>query len=290
MSYLFTRLVFLLSILVYANTSLAAQCEHVIANHWGSGFQGEIQITNTGTTPITNWTVAWAYSDGTTVNSVWNANSTGTNPITATPLGWFVSIEPGETWSIGFSANGAGGGLRLKGDVCDSVELDPAKFQLAKTWVNGTAGDAITATTIGLPNNATISSSSIGSNTDNGMAVKVEVGDVVTLPPETFSSGTASDYSTSDWVIAAGNPFTVADADAGNTITCTITNKFIDASTPTPEPSDLACEQVITNNYGSGFIGQIEITNISANPITNWTTTWSYSGDVQCGLFRQWSR
>jgi hypothetical protein len=41
---------------------------------------------------------------------------------------------------------------------------------LKKAWVNGKNGDAITATTTGLTNNATVGSTSTGSNTDTGVA------------------------------------------------------------------------------------------------------------------------
>jgi len=281
---LLAKICFVLSLLLCANNTWAAQCEHVFTNHWGSGFQAEIRITNTGTTPITDWTVTWSYSDSTNVNNVWNGISSGTNPVTATPPpDSFDSIAPGATWTMGLTANGAGAGVSVSGDVCDTDSPNPVTFQLAKTWANGIAGDAITATTSGLATNATVSSTSTGSNTETGVGVSVSVGDVFTLSAETFTSGSATDYTASDWVcddnansvIAAGSSYTVSPADAGNTVTCTIENAYVD---PTGSgSSELACVQVITNNWGSGFNGEIQITNTSNIAITNWSTTWSYS-------------
>jgi len=277
------QLTLLLSLFGFGSTAYAAQCEHIVTNHWGSGFQADIVITNTDSTPITDWSLTWGYSDGTTVTNVWNAESSGTNPVNATPLDWFVSIPPGGSWSIGLNANGAGDGVTLSGDICDSSPPAPVNFQLAKAWDNGLIGDAITATTTGLGNNATLSSTSTGSNTDTGSAVTVNVGDVFTLPTETFTSGVASDYAASDWVcddnansvIPMGSSFTVAPADAGNTVTCTIENEYIDPGSS--GSSNLSCEHVITNNWGSGFTGQIQITNTSTSPVTDWSTTWSYT-------------
>jgi len=271
----------LLSVVLCAGNAIAAECEHIITNNWGSGFQARIQITNTDTAPLTSWTLTWSYSDNTTVTSVWNADSTGTNPVTATSPSWFPALAPGATWSIGLNANGAGNGVTISGDICGAATQPTAKFRLAKTWVNGNSGDEITATTTGLLNNATISSVSTGGNTDTGTAVSVTVGESVTLPAEIFISGTASAYSVSDWVcddaansvIAAGGSLVFAKQDAGNAITCTLINKYVSP----PAPTDLSCKHVVVNNWGSGFIGQIQITNTGTSTIDDWTAVWGYS-------------
>ena len=275
------RIIFLLSVVLCAGNAIAAECEHIITNNWGSGFQARIQITNTDTAPLTSWTLTWSYSDNTTVTSVWNADSTGTNPVTATSPSWFPALAPGATWSIGLNANGAGNGVTISGDICGAATQPTAKFRLAKTWVNGNSGDEITATTTGLLNNATISSVSTGGNTDTGTAVSVTVGESVTLPAEIFISGTASAYSVSDWVcddaansvIAAGGSLVFAKQDAGNAITCTLINKYVSP----PAPTDLSCKHVVVNNWGSGFIGQIQITNTGTSTIDDWTAVWGYS-------------
>ena len=212
---------------------------------------------------------------------MWNADSTGTNPVTATSPSWFPALAPGATWSIGLNANGAGNGVTISGDICGAATQPTAKFRLAKTWVNGNSGDEITATTTGLLNNATISSVSTGGNTDTGTAVSVTVGESVTLPAEIFISGTASAYSVSDWVcddaansvIAAGGSLVFAKQDAGNAITCTLINKYVSP----PAPTDLSCKHVVVNNWGSGFIGQIQITNTGTSTIDDWTAVWGYS-------------
>ena len=271
----------MLSVVLCAGNAIAAECEHIITNNWGSGFQARIQITNTDTAPLTSWTLTWSYSDNTTVTSVWNADSTGTNPVTATSPSWFPALAPGATWSIGLNANGAGNGVTISGDICGAATQPTAKFRLAKTWVNGNSGDEITATTTGLLNNATISSVSTGGNTDTGTAVSVTVGESVTLPAEIFISGTASAYSVSDWVcddaansvIAAGGSLVFAKQDAGNAITCTLINKYVSP----PAPTDLSCKHVVVNDWGSGFIGQIQITNTGTSTIDDWTAVWGYS-------------
>lgn len=73
------------SSLLFSAQSFAAQCEYIISNEWNSGFTGAVRITNNGTTPINGWDVSWQYA-GDAVTSSWNANVSGSNPVSATPL------------------------------------------------------------------------------------------------------------------------------------------------------------------------------------------------------------
>lgn len=61
-------LIFILGIAAWAQ-SVAVQ--HTTVTDWGSGFQGEIRITNSGTQPINGWTLAFDF--GGNINSIFNA-------------------------------------------------------------------------------------------------------------------------------------------------------------------------------------------------------------------------
>jgi cellulase/cellobiase CelA1 len=95
----------------------------VITNQWNNGFTGAIRITNRGTTAINGWNVAWNYSDGSRVTSSWNANVTGSNPYTASNLGWNGSIQPGQTVEFGFQGTKGGSSNAptptVTGSVCN---------------------------------------------------------------------------------------------------------------------------------------------------------------------------
>ncbi|WP_328794599.1 lytic polysaccharide monooxygenase [Herbidospora solisilvae] len=82
-----------------------------IASAWNSGFQGSVTIRNTGSTPISSWTVTATVASGATVTSAWNAAYTqsGTT-LTFRPLSWNTTIPPGGTITIGFLSNFSGGG------------------------------------------------------------------------------------------------------------------------------------------------------------------------------------
>ena len=78
--------------LVAAGHGAAAQaaCSYNITNSWGSGFTGEIEITNDGGSAITGWQVSWALNMNTITNS-WNANLSGS--YTASDMGWNGSMH-----------------------------------------------------------------------------------------------------------------------------------------------------------------------------------------------------
>jgi cellulase/cellobiase CelA1 len=92
-----------------------------VSNQWNNGFTGAIRICNTGTSAINGWNLSWNYSDGTRVTNSWNANVTGANPYTATPLSWNSSIQPGQCAEVGFQASKPGANVTtptITGAVC----------------------------------------------------------------------------------------------------------------------------------------------------------------------------
>lgn len=78
-----------------------------ITNTWTGGFQAEVTMKNTGTTTVNPWTLTW-YMPGATLNSGWNATVTQAGDIvTAKAPSWNLALSPGETWKVGFTANGS---------------------------------------------------------------------------------------------------------------------------------------------------------------------------------------
>ena len=101
------------------------------------------------------------------------------------------------------------------------------RLTLQKSWVNGKSGDRITVSTTGLTTNASVTSTSSGGNTDAGTAVDATPGATVTLPAETFDTGSPSNYTTTVSCAGAtpsgsspGATYTMPDND----VTCTYTN------------------------------------------------------------------
>jgi len=111
------------------STGATCQVTYTIVNQWDTGFQGSVDIKNTGTTAINNWTVGWAFPNGQTIIQLWNATSTQTGAnVSATNLSWNATIAPNATVNVGFNANhgatnGRPTGFTLNGAACT---LQPA--------------------------------------------------------------------------------------------------------------------------------------------------------------------
>jgi endoglucanase len=95
-----------------------------IDNSWQGGFQASVTVRNTGTAAVSPWTVTWAMPAGATLNNGWNATVTqgSDGTVTAAAPSHALSLAPGASAMVGFTANGALGagptGVKLNGTAC----------------------------------------------------------------------------------------------------------------------------------------------------------------------------
>ncbi|MER5362427.1 glycoside hydrolase family 18 chitinase [Streptomyces sp. NPDC002785] len=105
-----------------AEAATSATATYLKKSDWGSGFEGQWTVKNTGTTALSSWTIEWDFPSGTAVGSAWDATvtSSGTH-WTAKNLGWNGSVAPGASVSFGFNGTGSGAptGCKLNGASCD---------------------------------------------------------------------------------------------------------------------------------------------------------------------------
>ncbi|MEV8455445.1 glycosyl hydrolase family 18 protein, partial [Streptomyces sp. NPDC052095] len=105
-----------------AEAATSATASYVKKSDWGSGFEGQWTVKNTGTTALSSWTIEWDFPSGTAAGSAWDATVTSSgNHWTAKNLGWNGSVAPGASVSFGFNGTGAGAptGCKLNGASCD---------------------------------------------------------------------------------------------------------------------------------------------------------------------------
>ncbi|MEV1044902.1 glycoside hydrolase family 18 chitinase [Streptomyces sp. NPDC049916] len=105
-----------------AQAATSATATYTKKSDWGSGFEGQWTVKNTGTTALSSWTVEWDFPASTKVTSAWDATVTSSgNRWTAKNLGWNGSIAPGASVSFGFNGSGSGSpsGCKLNGAACD---------------------------------------------------------------------------------------------------------------------------------------------------------------------------
>ncbi|MFD0636495.1 glycoside hydrolase family 66 protein [Catenulispora yoronensis] len=86
-----------------------AKVAYAVQSDWGSGFSASVTITNTGSTAINGWTLAFAFSGNQQVGGGWNANwSQSGHTVTATNQGFNGTIAPGASVQIGFTGTYSG--------------------------------------------------------------------------------------------------------------------------------------------------------------------------------------
>lgn len=82
---------------------------YTVTSDWGTGFNGQIDIKNTGTTSVSNWVLTFNFPGQ--ISSLWNGviSSHVGNAYTVSPASWNSTIAPGSSVSIGFTASPGGG-------------------------------------------------------------------------------------------------------------------------------------------------------------------------------------
>ncbi|GAB3953829.1 cellulase family glycosylhydrolase [Streptomyces sparsus] len=91
---------------------------------WGSGFNADVTVRNTGDTDVRGWQLDFAFPGDQTLTSSWNAKvSQQGSQLRATHEPWTETIPAGGTVSFGLSGSSAGGNgtpatFRLNGTTC----------------------------------------------------------------------------------------------------------------------------------------------------------------------------
>ncbi|MCP2328611.1 hypothetical protein HDA40_007118 [Hamadaea flava] len=80
-----------------------------VPNTWNTGFTADVTVTNTGSTTITGWTAAWAYSGNQKITSFWNATVTQSGQsVTARDLGYNGTLAAEASTAFGFQGTYSG--------------------------------------------------------------------------------------------------------------------------------------------------------------------------------------
>jgi endoglucanase len=81
-----------------------------VVNSWSGGFQAQVVLTNTGTVPLSSWTLSWTFPGSQTIASSWSGvfTQTGTS-VSVTNESYNGNVAPGGTVTVGFTANGTSG-------------------------------------------------------------------------------------------------------------------------------------------------------------------------------------
>ncbi|MBP2707259.1 PHB depolymerase family esterase [Microbispora sp. RL4-1S] len=93
-------------------------------NAWNNGLTAQVNITNTGSSTINGWSLAFTLPGGQTVTGAWNATiAPSSGQVTAGNLSYNATIPPGGSTSFGFQAThtgntGSPSSFTLNGAAC----------------------------------------------------------------------------------------------------------------------------------------------------------------------------
>jgi mannan endo-1,4-beta-mannosidase len=95
-----------------------------VVGEWPGGFQGEIVLRNTGTAPVSGWTLAFAFANGQTVTNMWGGTpAQNGGSVTVTPASYTSTIPAAGSVTVGFigskgATNTAPATFTLNGATC----------------------------------------------------------------------------------------------------------------------------------------------------------------------------
>ncbi|WP_406393255.1 cellulase family glycosylhydrolase [Streptomyces sp. NBC_00882] len=90
----------------------ACTASYSVSSDWGSGFNAEVKVTNSGSTALSSWKVTWTWPGSQKVTSMWNASYTQTgSTVTATNASHNGAVPVGGSASFGFGGAPGGGGV-----------------------------------------------------------------------------------------------------------------------------------------------------------------------------------
>ncbi len=81
-------------------------CTVRVTNNWGSGYQLDVVINNSGTATVNGWSVSLTFSENPQRTGGWNATISGSgNLVTASNVNWNGTIGQGQSVSFGLQGN-----------------------------------------------------------------------------------------------------------------------------------------------------------------------------------------
>jgi poly(hydroxyalkanoate) depolymerase family esterase len=98
-----------------------------VVSAWNTGLTENLTITNTGTTTVNGWSLAFTLPAGQTITSGWNASYTpSSGPVTARNVAYNTTIAPNASLTIGFQATHTGNTAKppaftLNGATCSTA-------------------------------------------------------------------------------------------------------------------------------------------------------------------------
>ena len=80
-----------------------------VTSSWSGGYQGQVQVNNTGSSPTTGWKLTWTYPGNQQINDLWNGSYTQSGEqVTVTNASFNGAIAAGGNTTTGFTGTYSG--------------------------------------------------------------------------------------------------------------------------------------------------------------------------------------
>jgi cellulose 1,4-beta-cellobiosidase len=90
-----------------STTPAACTGTYSVVNSWAGGYQAQVVVKDTGTSPKNGWKLAWNFPGNQQITSLWNGAYTQSGQaVTVTNQPYNGSIPAGGSLTVGFTANG----------------------------------------------------------------------------------------------------------------------------------------------------------------------------------------
>ncbi|WP_238020031.1 cellulase family glycosylhydrolase [Dactylosporangium sp. AC04546] len=84
----------------------ACRIAYSVVGQWPGGFQGDVKITNTGSSAVNGWQLTWSYANGQVLTQSWGGQYAQSGAaVTVTNASYTANIPAGGTVNFGFLAN-----------------------------------------------------------------------------------------------------------------------------------------------------------------------------------------
>jgi hypothetical protein len=261
---------------------LLSSATFALTSDWGTGFGGQVTIANTGSTPVTNWSLSFNWDRS--ITQIWDGtiSSHVGNQYMITNAGWNATIAPGGTVAFGFDGTAGNVGSDVPTNYAlDGVPLGastPPGLSINNVTVNdGTAG-ATAAFTVSL-SQAAATSVTVGYTTAAGTATAgtdyTATSGILTFSPGSLTQ-TIDVPINPDSTAKSNLTFQVNLSSAvGATLATTSgTGTIVDTIPPTASSATASFE--VTSDWGTGCGGQITLSNNGSTAINNWTLSFNW--------------
>ncbi|MCU7725516.1 beta-1,3-glucanase family protein [Actinoplanes sp. KI2] len=120
---------------------------------WGSGWQDEVTVSNTGAAAMSSWKVEFDLPSGASIGSFWDAQMTMSGQhVTFANQGWNGSVAVGATTTFGFvGSGGQPANCKINSVPCSGVVTTPTTVTTTPTTAAPTKTTPTTAPTTAAP-------------------------------------------------------------------------------------------------------------------------------------------